>query len=428
MTDSKSVHDETTLDASATSAPGPRAFLALVAGDTRQLIPIPPDVEISIGRSRSCHVVLPDRRASRLQATLRWEGGQLWLTDRGSRNGTFVGGKRIHGRVAVRPGELIGVGAARMAVVLETRGGDSAPSIVAASAAMKDLVRQIERVAEADSSVLLIGETGTGKELLARHLHASSGRAAGPFVAINCGAIPEALAESTLFGHEKGAFSGATKRTIGVFEASSGGTLFLDEVGELSERTQARMLRVLETGELMRVGGTRTVTIDVRVVSATHRDIESDPRFRRDLFFRLAALRFAVPPLRERPEDIEALARHLVQELSGGRRRLKDSALRALREQPWPGNVRELRNVLEASMALSDAKTIGPADLALRPATADRLDSHLDAVVRDRILAALAACNGNQSAAARRLGISRRALIYRMEKVGLKAKPASAKD
>lgn len=421
------VHEETTIDASPTPRQDASAFIAVI-GERREVIPLPRGEELSVGRSRSSHIVLADAEASRLQATLHWDGTCVWLTERGSRNGTFVRGERVRGRAALRAGDVITIGETRMVVIVERSEPTEEAELIVESPVMKALVERVDAVAKSDASVLFLGETGVGKEVLARRLHASSTRADGPFVAINCAAIPDTLAESVLFGHERGAFTGAHERKIGVFEASSGGTLFLDEVGELTPRTQARMLRVLETKNLTRVGGTEPVRADVRIVSATHRELAHDTEsFRADLYYRLAVVSLEVPPLRDRPEDIEALARHFIRTLAPGRT-LDPEALTALLGQPWPGNVRELRNVLEAALTFGgDGARVGVADLPLAHAPR-ALDTHLEEVERVRIARALDASEGNQSAAARRLGISRRALIYRMEKLGLKKRPASAES
>jgi transcriptional regulator with PAS, ATPase and Fis domain len=283
---------------------------------------------------------------------------------------------------------------------------------------------------------LLVGETGVGKEVLARHIHALSARREGPFIAINCAAIGESLAESTLFGHERGSFTGAHARHSGVFEAASGGTLLLDEVGELSPAMQARLLRVLEERKVQRVGGTTALDVDVRILAATHRDLDEDVkqgRFRKDLLYRLAVLRVTIPPLRDRPDDIVFLAKRFLKSSADGEVSIAEPALKALRAHRFEGNIRELKNLMEGALALGDGRVVTLADLpGLKHqtrghgASRGRLDAHLEEVEKSDITSALEACGGNQSAAARRLGISRRALIYRMEKHGLKPKPASA--
>ncbi len=290
----------------------------------------------------------------------------------------------------------------------------------------------VERSARSDSGVLLLGETGVGKDLLARRVHDLSLRAREPFVAINCAAIPDAVGESTLFGHERGAFTGATARREGVLEAAHGGTLFLDEIGELSLASQARLLRALDDRAVRRVGGVEDVPADVRVVAATNRDIDAlvaEGRVRDDLRYRIAVFVIAVPPLRERPDDIEPLAERFAREHAPGRNvRFAPDALLALRRHGWPGNVRELRNVVQRALAAADEDVVRAADLGElvgAPLSAAGLLRTVDDAERDAIIAALRDCDGNQTKAAERLGISRRALIYRLEKLGLKPPPPS---
>jgi DNA-binding NtrC family response regulator len=246
------------------------------------------------------------------------------------------------------------------------------PRIVGESQAMVDLGRQVQKVAPTDASVLLQGESGTGKELIARALHHLGPRRAAPFVAINCAAIPETLLESELFGHEKGAFTGASATKKGRIELADGGTLFLDEIGELGPAVQAKLLRFLQERTFERVGGNRTLSVQVRVVAATNRDLGrevAERRFREDLYFRLAVVVLEVPPLRERPGDLPALARHFLEryrrELGREGLRFGEGALEAIRAYPWPGNVRELQNAVERAAILADGDEIGPAHLGL---------------------------------------------------------------
>jgi len=429
--------EETTIDWPVRGGPPQReAFLAVVSAGRRELVPIPANQDISIGRSRSCHALLEDPGVSRLQATLRWDGGARFeLSDKGSKNGTRVNGAPIEGTTAVGPSDEIRIGNARLRILVDT---DPEPVSVdhdlSVDPSMQRALAIAERAATRDVTLLLVGETGVGKEVLARHIHAVSPRREGPFLAINCAAIGESLAESTLFGHERGSFTGAHARHSGVFEAASGGTLLLDEVGELSPAMQARLLRVLEERKVQRVGGTEELNVDVRILAATHRDLEQEVehgRFRKDLLYRLAVLRVTIPPLRERPDDIEFLAKRFLKASAGADVVIADSALRALRVHRFDGNIRELKNLMEGALALGDGRKVTLADLpglsTPGPGRAQgRLDAHLEDVEKARIKSALEACGGNQSAAARRLGISRRALIYRMEKHGLKPKPASS--
>jgi two-component system NtrC family response regulator len=298
------------------------------------------------------------------------------------------------------------------------------------------ILDQAARVSQHDATVLIQGETGTGKELLARSIHHNSRRRNRAFVAINCGAIPRDLMESELFGHVRGAFTGAIATKMGRVEAADGGTLFLDEVGELPAEMQVKLLRVLQEGELPKIGAVTPTHVDVRVIAATHRNLEAmveDGTFREDLYYRLAVVPLRIPPLRERrddiPELIEALfararERHGLQDI-----KLSAGAMRALAAYHWPGNVRQLENVLERLLVLAPANVIGEEDLPeelerdRNPGQAwNELPEEgisLEAVERDLIQRALTKFHGNQTQAARFLDISRRTLIYRMEKHGL---------
>lgn len=293
--------------------------------------------------------------------------------------------------------------------------------IVGQSRRLREIVDTADRVAGKDVPVLITGESGTGKELVARRIHARSRRAAKPFVAVNCAALPETLAESELFGHERGAFTGAERQRIGRLEEASAGTLFLDEVGDLSAAVQAKLLRALEEHLVRRVGGTRDIPVDFRLIAATNRDL-ADGDFRSDLYFRLAVVRLEIPPLRERADDIPHLARHLLARLATKHGAavppLTDGALDALRQHRWPGNVRELRNVLERALVLRGAEPIRASDLALAPA-AQSLHASLDEVEKERVLEALRQAHGNRETAAKLLGVSIRTLYYRLQRLGL---------
>jgi DNA-binding NtrC family response regulator len=305
-------------------------------------------------------------------------------------------------------------------------------ALIGTSAAMQRVREMIERVAPAAANVLITGETGTGKELVARRIHALGPRANRPFVALNCSALPEGLAESELFGHEKGAFTGADRRRIGRFELADTGTLFLDEVGELLPALQVKLLRALQERAFERVGGSTTVSVDVRVIAATNRDLEAairEERFRSDLFYRLNVVRIDLPPLRERPEDIPALAEPFLSRYGrateGGSLHLAPAALAALSAFPWPGNVRELENVVHRATILARDDEIGPEDVTpelpgvAAPGTTD-LRAVLARVERDLIARALREHHGNLSAAGRALGIERNLLRYKLRKHGLR--------
>lgn len=293
--------------------------------------------------------------------------------------------------------------------------------------AMLDVLKLADRVARAEASVLITGESGTGKEMVARHLHRASRRSGGPFVALNCAAIPENLLESELFGHEKGAFSGALARRIGKFESATGGTLLLDEIGEMDINLQAKLLRALQEREIERLGGAAPVKIDVRILAATNRDLAADAsagRFRDDLYFRLNVVRLHLPALRDRRDDVGALADHFARkfaELNGlPYRRLTADAHRILENHAWRGNVRELENCIHRAVLLAPGDAINQDAIALEGASAKRVDSHdhatgfigmrLGDVERDLILQTLSHTLGNRTRAAVILGISIRAL------------------
>jgi two-component system response regulator HydG len=283
--------------------------------------------------------------------------------------------------------------------------------------------------------VLIAGETGTGKEVVAEAIHRMSLRAGAAFVRLNCAALTETLVESELFGHEKSAFTGATAMKRGFFEAATGGTLFLDEVGELPLATQVKLLRVLESWRIVRVGGTTEIPVDVRLVCATNRDLETEVqrgRFREDLFFRIAAFVIPVPPLRDRKSEIAPLAAHFAHEIASDLRQpsvgFTPEAVDALQQASWPGNVRELRNVVERAVVLSEGTKIGREHLPehvlehVRPTPHDGLDvrQRVASVERETVLSALDAAEGNQTQAAKKLGISRFALIRLMAKHDIK--------
>jgi DNA-binding NtrC family response regulator len=318
-----------------------------------------------------------------------------------------------------------------------------APTIIGEAVSMKQLSSAVQRAATTDATVLIEGESGTGKELFARAVHALSERADGPFVAINCAAIPEGLLEAELFGYERGAFTGATQRKPGKFEMANRGTLFLDEIGELPMTLQGKILRALEERTFDRLGGTASIKIDVRIVAATNRHLKqavAARQFREDLYFRLSVFPITVPPLRDRPEDIEILARHFIEKdcREQGRKllSLSPTAMQALREYPWPGNVRELQNCLERAVILSDGDTLYPkhlnlviedftpaenplARLDLAGSLADITHRAVSEVERQAIKSALAEANGDLARAADRLQIGYRVLAAKMKSLGL---------
>jgi DNA-binding NtrC family response regulator len=274
--------------------------------------------------------------------------------------------------------------------------------------------------------VLILGETGVGKDVLARYLHHASPRAKRPFVALNCAALSETLAESELFGHEKGAFTGAQQARAGIFESASGGTVFLDEIGELPLPTQAKF-RTLESAEVKRLGSVKPIKVDVRFVSATNRDLElraTQGLFRQDLYFRVNGIALRVPPLRERKEEIGELARRFLAAAARESKlaavpELSPEAMRVLEAYAWPGNVRELRYVMERTLVTAGAGPVLPAHFPPQISGAESGGAQEDPASRARVLQALEACDGNQTRAAEMLGVSRRTLINRMIEFGL---------
>jgi DNA-binding NtrC family response regulator len=308
--------------------------------------------------------------------------------------------------------------------------------VIGKSPAMAEVAAMVERVAPSRSTVLLLGETGVGKEVFARAIHRASAVADGPFVDVNCSSIPNDLLESELFGHEKGSFTSADRQKKGLFETAHGGTLFLDEIGEMSMGLQSKLLRVLEQRRFRRVGGTQDIRVDVRVIAATNRDLTeriADGRFRDDLYYRLAVVAIRIPPLRERPEDleplIESLSRSVARELGRAVPTLSPPARSLLNAYAWPGNVRELRNVLERAFLLGGGEEVLPDHLpaeirgVMSPDRSDRrpgaVVATIDDAEREAIVKALAHTRGNKTLAAKLLGISRQTLRTKARRYGI---------
>jgi DNA-binding NtrC family response regulator len=406
-------------------------------------------------------ILLPE-----LDATSAAESARALVTAARTRDGAQVAAIRVSAGIAAfpehgtTPGALIAAAGAALQHARRTRADEigvppletadtGAAGPVVIDLHMRRVYELVRKVADYAITVLVYGETGVGKEVVASELHRASARRDNPLVRLNCASLPESLLESELFGHERGAFTGADRRKLGYFEVAHGGTLFLDEIGELSAMTQAKLLRVLEARRITRVGGTEEIEVDVRVVCATNRDLEAEVArgaFRSDLFFRISAFTVLVPPLRDRPDEIVPLAEHfLAQAANDGRRpvpALSPAAAAALRSYSWPGNVRELRNAMERAYVIHSDNVIAVHDLPDRgqihqvanlKATSFNFDGqrdvreHIADLEREAIVAALDATGGNQKLAAQKLGVSRRALIYRMEKHGLKPLPAGAK-
>jgi DNA-binding NtrC family response regulator len=339
-----------------------------------------------LGTHESADFVLTDPAVSRFHCEIVPADGRVSVRDLGSLNGTLVNGVRVR-EAFLHDGAALALGKTELRfelrseeVALPLSERDAFGTMVGRSVAMRRVFALLQRAAECDATVLLEGETGTGKEAAAESIHLESARKNEPFLVVDCGSIPPDLLESELFGHEKGAFTGASVAREGVFEAASGGTIFLDEIGELGLELQPKLLRVLERREVKRVGGNAYVGVDVRVVAATNRDLKAavnDRRFRSDLYYRLAVLEVRLPPLRERVEDLPALVEHLLGLLRAGDRAeaaelRTDAFISNLAQHAWPGNVRELRNYIERCLALRERLPLaGQAVVADAPPSAD---------------------------------------------------------
>jgi len=361
--------DATVADPRRPSLPGhTRRLPALRVTDTQRTTEVALESSGTVGTAEGATIRVVDPTVSRLHLRLEVTDEGLWAHDLGSTNGTFVGELRV-GSALVPEGAQLRIGATRLDVLpsgsprdVGLWPGDRFGPLVGRSRPARELFGRIARIAPGEATVLLQGETGTGKEVVARALHEASPRKSGPFVVVDCGAIPEALFESELFGHAKGAFTGASTAHRGAFLAADKGTLFLDEIGELPASDQAKLLRALESRTVRRVGETNHQKVDVRIVAATHRDLPrmvARGEFREDLYFRLAVVPLVVPSLRERAEDVPLLLAHFAQGADLG---LSTIELDELGRRPWPGNIRELRNFVDRLLAL------GPSDALAAPA------------------------------------------------------------
>jgi len=412
-----------------------REELCVILGpDEASKVDLDRDV-IRIGSSKDSDLVLTDRTVSRHHCEMRRTPAGWELHDLGSTNGTSYAGSRIHAAV-IPMGSVIDVGKTklelrevterrRVPLSRRTRFGD----LVGESPAMRRVFSLLERAAESDVTVLLEGETGTGKELAARALHQHGKRASGTFTVVDCGAVAATLIQSELFGHAKGSFTSADRDRSGAFESAHGGTLFLDEIGELPLELQPMLLRVLEMREVRRIGETAQRTVDVRLVAATNRDLPTEVRegrFREDLFYRVGVLRIRMPSLRERREDIPTLVKHFLRSRPGID--VSDAILQRLSRAPWPGNIRELRNVVERGVLLSFDEVAEAAGEGLEPAPATPAKISLDipfkeakeglvsAFEKEYLQALLKRTGGNVSRAAREAGIDRKHLERLMKK------------
>ncbi len=393
------------------------------------------DGAFAIGTSADCALVLRDPAVSRYHVELRRTPAGVQLADLGSRNGTWVAGMRIE-RATVPAGTRLVLGDTTIAV--EDAGSSVAPppaeapqiaDLVGESDAIREVARLVHRLARVDSSVLIQGETGSGKEVVARALHEASPRRAAELVVVDCGSLPATLISSILFGHEKGSFTGADQRRLGAFERAHGGTLLLDEIGELPLEVQPTLLGVLERRAFTRVGGAQAIEVDVRVLAATHRDLRAEVnagRFRADLYYRLAVAKIAIPPLRERPEDIAPLVAHFVEKLTGvSELGPLAGALEALRAHPWSGNVRELRNVVEAALVMGELDLGGERASIAAPIgeIAPYRDARAAALARfeaEYLRALVEHTAGNASEAARLAKMDRPYLLTLLRKHGLR--------
>jgi transcriptional regulator with PAS, ATPase and Fis domain len=392
---------------------------------------LPPGSSLVIGRSEDCDIQILHPAISRRHARID-AGPPLRIEDLGSSNGVRVDGELVSKAAReVRPGQMLEVGAAVVVVQAPAASGPPRPKIPpSAETARIDFDRFTTLVARSHLTVLILGETGAGKEVMAERIHRTSPRASGPFVRLSCAAFPETLLESELFGHEKGAFTGAVQAKPGLIETAHGGTLLLDELGEMPPGTQAALLRVLETREVRRIGSVQSFAVDVRILSATNRDLTSSVsagRFRQDLLYRLNGISIVVPPLRERRHEILALARDLLLRAAKNAQLeappITQGAEQMLMAHAWPGNVRELRNVIERALVVSEGQPLEAHHLLLGEApiqpTTSSLSEQMSAFERDQIRRALETAKGNQTKAAAILGMSRRALINRLEEYGL---------
>ncbi len=400
----------------------------------------------TVGRHPTNDLVLNDPRVSGVHLELRRVDDRIHVRDAGSTNGTWLGPHRIT-EIELAPGGEITVGGTLLrldiddhATTAQVSSTEAFGELVGRSTSMRELFATLDRIAPKNLSVLVVGETGTGKEEVARAIHMKSPRASQPFVVIDATSLPETLAEALLFGYEKGAFTGATERRAGFFEAANGGTVFIDEIGELPLPLQSKFLRVLERHEVVRVGHHAAVKVDVRVIAATHRDLRHEidaGHFREDLFFRLGQLRLRLPPLRDRPEDIGILCKKLLEDIAPGRELMVESAaLEHLKAQPWPGNARELRNVLARAAALAEGDIIRRSDVAgegdgfrgtrderaardLSGQCADAQGRALERFESAYLSALMKRCGGNLSRAAREADVARHHLRDLLKKRGL---------
>ena len=439
-------------DGKATSIEYPKCLLTVKSGpDAGKDVRVETS-NIRIGTSPACQLALTDGTVSREHCEIRLGEDGYLLRDLGSTNGTHLAGSRVK-EVWLAPGSLFSVGSTvlefrpleeRVEVLLSEK--ERFGTVLGRSLKMREIFHFLEKIASKDVTVLITGETGTGKEVLAESIHEESTRRGANFITVDCGAIPDNLVESELFGHTKGSFTGAHADRVGAFEEADRGTIFLDEIGELPLEQQAQLLRVLEKKEIKRIGENETRRADVRIIAATNRSLPDEVeagRFRKDLYYRLSVVEIQVPPLRDRQDDIPLLAEHILALLSERAKRprpvLTEDALDVLKRHSWPGNVRELRNVLEKTFALAEKQEIGsegvmvgsvgehPAEKAAAAAGGAVVDANLPyADARERfektyLVALLEKNDMNVSKAARVAGIHRQSLHRLLKKHGIRA-------
>ena len=397
-------------------------------------IAVPSSGTLRIGRAEDSDVRIEGDSVSRRHAVLH-VGPPLSLEDLDSSNGTRVAGVKLAPRVPtpIAPGDVIAIGQVTVLVQGASATAQLGTAVRIGGTNNVADVDVMERIAKSGINVLVLGETGAGKEVTARKIHAQSDRRNGPFVALNCGAVPDQLLESELFGHEAGAFTGAQKSKPGLLETAAGGTVFLDEVGDLPAAAQVKLLRVLEDRRLTRLGAIAPRELDVRFVSATHRDLRAavaSGSFREDLYYRLSGITLAIPPLRERLAELTGLVEQFVAEGSARVGRTPPSVAPAtiarLRAHTWPGNIRELKNVIERALVLCGGDVLGPEHVVIESVTTLPPSATGDDETA-RILAALQACAGNQTRAAELLGIARKTLGLRMDALGI-PRPKKLRD
>ncbi len=421
-------------------AEAPAARLRVRERGRERVVAVPP-AGLTVGKAAGNDLVLDDPFVSARHLRLEPRAGRWQVTDLGSTNGTLLFGARVD-RAELPPGVAVQLGDAEL--VLEPP--EAAPSarpapfegMISSDPGMRRVFELVERVAASGTAVTILGETGTGKELVARALHARSPRAEGPFIPVNCSAIAETLIESELFGHERGAFSGAERLRKGAFEEAGGGTIFLDEIGELPIDLQAKLLRTLELGEVKRVGASRPLTVDVRIVAATHRDLRAQVRagrFREDLFYRLCVVPVTIPPLRQRRGDVRALAEAFLAAAAprGLPLRWSEEALARLEGYDWPGNVRQLRNVVQRALLFRGEGLVVPgAAVAFedtRTAAGDTGDDDtlfvrgltMEEIEREAIRLSLRRHAGRRAAVVRELRIAKSTVLKRIGQWGLHA-------